>query len=123
MPIRACKQSGCAMRDRHFNRKEHPARRIVSGLNAPLLLGALIVGALLLGALAAPLLAPHNPLDTIMRFVGRDPAPAPYPPGTPGLPLGSDTLRRDMLSRLIYGSRYTLLFCGVAALLRVALGG
>lgn len=30
------------------------------------------------------------------------------------MPLGSDALFRDMLSRLIYGSRYTLLFCGVS---------
>jgi peptide/nickel transport system permease protein len=58
-----------------------------------------------------------------MRLAGDGLAPAPYPPGTPGLSLGSDTLRRDMLSRLIYGSRYTLLFSGVAALLRVGLGG
>ncbi|NJN17626.1 MAG: ABC transporter permease subunit [Oscillochloris sp.] len=36
--------------------------------------------------------------------------------------LGSDSLRRDMLSRLIYGSRYTLLFCGIAAMLRVLIG-
>ena len=91
-------------------------------MNAPLLIGGLLLAALLCCAVAGPLLAPHDPLEVIVRLNGRDLARAPYPPGTPGMPLGSDSLRRDLLSRLLYGSRYTLLFCGVAALLRVAIG-
>jgi peptide/nickel transport system permease protein len=80
-------------------------------------------GALLLAicAIAAPLLAPFDPVRPVVLFSGGDMMRAPYPPGTAGMLLGSDGLRRDILSRLIYGSRYTLLFCGVAALLRVAL--
>jgi peptide/nickel transport system permease protein len=99
-------------------------RRLVvaSLLNAPLLIGGLLLAALVCCAVAAPLLAPHDPLEVVVRFSGSNMVRAPYPPGTPGMPLGSDTLRRDMLSRLLYGSRYTLLFCGVAALLRVAIG-
>jgi peptide/nickel transport system permease protein len=90
--------------------------------NAPLLIGGLLLAALVCCAVAAPLLAPHDPLEVVIRLNGRDLARAPYPPGTPGMPLGSDSLRRDLLSRLLYGSRYTLLFCGVAALLRAAIG-
>jgi ABC-type dipeptide/oligopeptide/nickel transport system permease subunit len=92
-------------------------------VNAPLLIGGLMVMALVICALAAPLLAPFDPIAPVVRFVAGKIVPAPYPPGTQGMILGSDTLRRDLLSRLIYGSRYTLLFCGVAALVRVAIGG
>jgi peptide/nickel transport system permease protein len=97
-------------------------RAAALGLNAPLLSGGLIIAALVLCALAAPLLAPFDPVTPIVRLSGKDLAPAPYPPGSYGMLLGSDMLRRDLLSRLIYGSRYTLLFCGLAALLRVTIG-
>jgi ABC-type microcin C transport system permease subunit YejE len=49
-------------------------------------------------------------------------APSPYLLGTKGMIVGSDTLRRDVLSRLMYGTRYTLLFCGLAAVVHVLLG-
>ena len=99
------------------------ARRLAARMNVPLAIGLLLLAALALCALAAPLIAPHDPLQTLFRYRGDKILPAPYPPGTPGMPLGSDSLWRDMLSRLIHGSRYTLLFCGVATLARVALGG
>jgi peptide/nickel transport system permease protein len=99
------------------------ARRIARlRLNAPLLLGGSIVALLIVGALTAPLLAPFGPDEPVIIRAGASLAPAPYPPGTPGLPLGSDELRRDMLSRLLYGCQYTLLFCGISAVLRVLLG-
>jgi peptide/nickel transport system permease protein len=91
-------------------------------LNGPLLVGGLLLAALVLCAAAAPLLAPHDPSEVVVRLNGPNLLRAPYPPGTPGMPLGSDSLRRDLLSRLLFGCRYPLLFCGVAALLRVALG-
>ena len=101
------------------------ARRLhatATRLNAPLIIGGLMVLTIVISAVSAPLLAPYDPLDTIIRFDGPRIAVPPYPPGTPGMPLGSDMLGRDMLSRLIYGSRFTLLFCGVAALARVTIG-
>ena len=91
-------------------------------LNAPLLIGGAIVALLVAGALAAPLLAPYGPDEAVIIRDGASLAAAPYPPGTPETPLGSDGLRRDMLSRLLYGCQYTLLFTGVSALLRVLLG-
>lgn len=91
-------------------------------LNIPLLAGGLLVVALLVCALAAPVIAPFDPLEQIIRTAGRDLAPAPYPPGSYGMLLGSDTLRRDVFSRLVYGSRYTLVFCGISACLRVVFG-
>jgi ABC-type dipeptide/oligopeptide/nickel transport system permease subunit len=90
---------------------------------AELLIGGGLVSLLAICAVAAPLIAPFDPIAPVMLFSGASTVRAPYPPGTAGMILGSDSLRRDLFSRLIYGSRYTLLFCGIAALLRVALAG
>ncbi|MFT4959478.1 MAG: peptide/nickel transport system permease protein, partial [Paracoccaceae bacterium] len=49
----------------------------------------------------APWLAPHDPL-------AQDLAARLQPPLSEGYFLGSDSLGRDILSRLIYGSRITL---------------
>jgi len=62
-----------------------------------LALGAFV--AVTLVAVAAPLLAPYNPL----RPVG----PAFVPPGHDGFLLGTDSIGRDVLSRLLYGLRTT----------------
>lgn len=91
-------------------------------LNAPLLTGGLLVAALFACALFAPLLAPRDPLEPLIIREGASIARMPYPPGTPGAPLGSDALGRDMLSRLIHGSRFTLLFCGISAGIRLLIG-
>src|SRR5687767_5466580 len=86
-----------------------------------LLIGGGTVAALALCALLAPRLAPFDPLDQKLIFQGGTLVRPPYAPGTQGMPLGSDSLGRDLLSRLIYGARYTLAFCGVSALLRVGI--
>jgi ABC-type dipeptide/oligopeptide/nickel transport system permease subunit len=99
------------------------ARRVAGRLNAPLIIGALMVLAIVLCAAAAPLIAPFDPYDAKVFFNEGRMVRMPYPPGAFGMLLGSDTTGRDLLSRLLYGSRFTLLFCGVAALLRVLLGG
>jgi len=65
------------------------------------LVGSLIVGSLVLVALAAPLLGLSNPvkLNIPQRFL---------PPG-PGHWFGTDQLGRDVLSRVVYGARVSLL--------------
>jgi peptide/nickel transport system permease protein len=60
-----------------------------------------IVG-LVLMAIFAPLVAPADPYRGQMLRRLR-------PIGTPGFPLGTDELGRDMLTRLIYGARLSLL--------------
>lgn len=62
----------------------------------------LIVLALILMAVFAPLIAPADPYRASMLRRLR-------PIGTEGYPLGSDELGRDMLTRLIYGGRLSLL--------------
>lgn len=54
-----------------------------------------------LSAIFAPLLAPADPYATSMLRRLK-------PIGTPGYPLGADELGRDMLSRLLYGGRLSL---------------
>jgi peptide/nickel transport system permease protein len=61
-------------------------------------------------ALAAPILAPHNPLSPV--------GVPELKPGQGGFLLGSDTVGRDILSRILYGLRSSWL----AALAVVALG-
>ncbi len=64
-------------------------------------------------ALFAPLIAPHNPLAQDL-MLGRLP-PFWLPGAERGYPLGTDGLGRDVLSRLIYGSRIALTVAFVAA--------
>jgi len=73
-----------------------------------LLLVVLIIAA----AVLAPVLAPTDPYDNDLSL-------AMQPPGSPGLPLGADAQGRDMVTRLLYGLRVSLLM-GFAA---VAMGG
>ena len=67
-------------------------------------------------ALLAPWLAPHDPIAS--NF-----AESLKPPGTPGYPLGTDQLGRDLLSRVLYGARIALFigFCTVG--LTAVVGG
>lgn len=71
---------------------------------------AIVVGA----ALLAPWLAPHDPYhqDLGLRLL----KPVWYAKGTWDHPLGTDNLGRDYLSRMLYGSRISLLIglCTVA---------
>jgi peptide/nickel transport system permease protein len=96
--------------------------RVAARLNGPLVIGALFVLAILVAAVGAPLVAPFDPYDPQVRFDEGRMVAMPYPPGRFGMLLGSDAVGRDIFSRLLYGSRFTLLFCGVAALVRVLIG-
>ncbi len=67
--------------------------------------GLVVVVVLITAAVFAPLLAPHDPaqIDPLARLAG----------STTNHPLGTDELGRDVLSRLLYGARWSL---GIAAL-------
>lgn len=77
----------------------------------PLMAGGILVVLVVLTTLFAPLLAPHDPYVQILpdRLVG---------PGSPGHLLGTDQFGRDLLSRLIYGTRVSL----QAGVVAVAIG-
>lgn len=70
------------------------------------LFGLFIVILVTLVALFAPLLAPHDP--SAQFFEGLTLEGAPLPPN-PQFLLGTDLLGRDLLSRLIYGARVSLI--------------
>ena len=92
-------------------------RRFVA--NKLAVLGACVLILVVAIAVLAPLVAPHDPnaQDLLLRL---------QRPGSDGHPLGTDQFGRDVLSRLIYGSRVSLVAAaqavGVAALIGVPLG-
>jgi len=76
---------------------------------------ALILLGVLLMAICAPLLAPYDPFKgSILKRL--------LPIGSPGYFLGTDELGRDMLSRLIFGARLSLVM-GIAPVLNALLIG
>jgi peptide/nickel transport system permease protein len=77
-------------------------------------LGAVIIVLWIFVALFAPLLAPHEPngVDLTLRLL---------PPGG-RYPLGTDELGRDVLSRIIYGTRISLLTGVVVVAIGAAVG-
>jgi peptide/nickel transport system permease protein len=81
--------------------------------------GAVIVVVFLLVAAFAPLLAPRDPLA---QYLLGEIRPGFIPGSREGFPLGSDELGRDLLSRLIVGSRQSLLIGVVSTLLGVVVG-
>jgi len=94
-------------------------RRRVS-LDPRAVAGGTIVAILFLTALLAPLLAPHNPLAQDLLFTQLPPSWAPG--GEPGFLFGTDSLGRDILSRLIYGARIAVIVALVAASLACLIG-
>lgn len=70
------------------------------------LLGLLLFLLVILAALLAPWLAPHAPTEQSLK-VSKLP-PAWMAKGTWDYPLGTDTLGRDLFSRILYGSRVSL---------------
>jgi peptide/nickel transport system permease protein len=74
-------------------------------------------------ALFGPLLAPADPLQEsyVAEYEGRYLRP-PFPPGVEGFPLGSDEFGRDVLSRLLWAVRPTMLLVVVVAALRLSIG-
>ena len=85
--------------------------------------GVLIIAATVLVAVFAPLLAPYDYKEQL--FEGLTIEGAPLPPGDPFL-LGTDTLGRDLLSRMMYGARTSLIVGvvsnGAAVLIGTLLG-
>jgi peptide/nickel transport system permease protein len=76
--------------------------------------GALVVIAMLLVAVAAPLLAPYDPVAVDFGAMLAPPSNQHW--------LGTDAFGRDVLSRLIYGSRTALLVGFGAALIGATAG-
>jgi len=78
-------------------------------------LGLVLTVGALSAALGAPWLAASDPMTT-------DFARGLNPPGSPGHPLGTDQLGRDLLARVLYGARLAL-FIGACTVAVTALVG
>jgi peptide/nickel transport system permease protein len=90
--------------------------------------GGLILVVLVICGLAAPLLAPHDPQAQTLEDRLRSPRWSET--GSRSYLLGTDNLGRDILSRIIYGSRISLLvgaatviFAGLVGCTLGAIGG
>lgn len=88
--------------------------------SARVIIGLVIVGAIGLVALLAPLLAPHDPNEQALVSILLP--PAWMPDGDAAFPLGTDSLGRCVLSRLIYGARVAMTVSIVASFGAMLLG-
>ena len=86
-------------------------------MRSPPWIAVLIISVMILMAVFAPLLAPYSPIDQTLR----DKLLPPFllEGGSTKYILGTDAFGRDILSRLIYGARISL----IVALLALTAGG
>ncbi len=89
------------------------------------LIGLLLVGVLIGCSVLAPMISPFDPLKQSLRHRNRPPLTTVDPNGGRFL-LGSDQLGRDMLSRILHGTRISVLIAlaavGISGVVGVALG-
>jgi peptide/nickel transport system permease protein len=78
------------------------------------ILGVVIILLLIITAIFAPLLAPHDPNQQNLRNSMLQPSKE--------YPLGTDELGRDLLSRIIYGSRISIMVGVVAIVISGVIG-
>lgn len=88
--------------------------------NRGALIAACLLAALLLATLFAPWLAPHDPIIQYRDAVQRP--PFWQDGGSTRFLLGTDETGRDVLSRLLFGARLSLLIGGVSVLIAVVPG-
>lgn len=96
-------------------------RKLKGILRNPLaVIGAALLLAFLLMAAFAPALAPHDP--TLQNLRARLLPPFWLEGGRPEYPLGTDQLGRDLLSRVLYGSRVAVMVAFGATSLAMLIG-
>jgi peptide/nickel transport system permease protein len=77
--------------------------------------GLVLIVAFVLMALVAPIISPKNPTEQRLELAVKK-------PGTEGYVLGTDRLGRDMLSRIFYGARLSLLVAVSGVVIGLVLG-
>jgi peptide/nickel transport system permease protein len=90
-------------------------RRVAWGRGPGLLLavGACIVGVFVLATLLAPWIAPFDPTRS---------GPERLHPPSGGHPMGTDQLRRDVFSRVLFGGRVPLMVAMISCVLSLGIG-
>jgi ABC-type dipeptide/oligopeptide/nickel transport system permease subunit len=101
---------------------EHPSRwrNALARGGSRLWLGGALVGILFLVALLAPLIAPHDPIE--QDLMSAQLPPAWMQGGEMAYPLGTDSLGRCVLSRLMFAARTAVAVALIAASLAAAIG-
>jgi peptide/nickel transport system permease protein len=97
-------------RERHLTWKKFSRHRLA-------LAGAGVLVIMVLVAVFAPLLSRFNPNDIDALWSG-----TPLAPGVGGHVLGTDEIGRDLVSRLMFGARISLVVAFVAVLVEVTVG-
>jgi peptide/nickel transport system permease protein len=92
--------------------RTHVLRRLVRRPAA--LIGLVVVATFIVAAIAAPLIAPYDPIATSFSAVRKAPSAAHW--------FGTDEIGRDVLSRVIYGARASLLAGVVSVLISLSIG-
>ena len=109
-------------------RPQPVARCLVHRLfrNKAAVMGMIIIAFFCFVAIFAPLIAPHNPLQ---MNSGKDYLPPAWveqsqtgKSGDPDFLLGTDTLGRDVLSRVIYGARVSMIVGFVPTIIILIVG-
>jgi len=80
----------------------------------PSLIGLIVLSALVLASIVGPLVSPYSPNQVDLRHAFEPPSGAHL--------LGTDEVGRDILTRLLYGGRLSLLIGGVSALVAIGVG-
>src|SRR6266436_1337612 len=93
---------------------ESALRRVRGDLARMPWVSLVIITIMVLGAALAPLIAPHSPTEQSLPDKLRP--PAWQEGGSTKHLLGTDVLGRDVLSRIIYGARVSLIVAAVALL-------
>lgn len=103
-------KTGARRAPRSRSRAAETARRAWSDASGRI--AVVLLAVLLLTALLAPLLAPHDPVAQNLAAASRPPS---WLGGEGGYLLGTDTLGRDVFSRLLYGLRLSMVIGVVTA--------
>jgi len=92
--------------------RSHAFRRLLRRSGAAL--GVVVIAIVVTAAILAPVVAPYDPLATSWSAVRKAPSAAHW--------FGTDEIGRDVLSRVIWGGRASLLAGVVAALISLSIG-
>ncbi len=124
-PIGSISSESAAAISNELRRKRNRRRWLYSLRHSSVgMLGVTLVSIAVVTALFAPWLAPHDPAE--LNLTSRLLPPIWYGDADPTYLLGTDQLGRDVLSRLIFGSRVSLIVgifgVAVSMLIGVSLG-
>lgn len=97
-----------------------PGVRVPWRLNGEILFGAVVIVIVVIMALIGPFVVPHDP--NLQQLAEAYQPPAWMDGGTSEHLLGTDSLGRDVLSRIVYGSRVALFVAVVATIFSGVIG-